>query len=433
VLGESTLAARLPFVLLGFLTIPCTYLLARRAFGSLAAARWSALFLATSVPFLLHARQARWYAPAYLLVACLLLAFLGLAQGRRFSLAAFVVSAVLLFYTNLFIAIGLLAAVLVSAPLLLARRAFFVDLFKAYALVALLTLPGIWLFDVFDKGGGGLDIEDILFFARRYVGLLFTFLLPLPLVVLVFLPLPARGSWCPAGGVRKALFFSVMILLYVCYLCLAPWMMPRYLFVVLPLTAVLIGFAMARVWAMNRWVAAILAMIVIGTNALHLVPLGLIGYPGTTACDTLPLAGQVTSPLAAYCCEITQPIHAPEAAVVDYLWKHGRKDDVVIATYGDLVFQFYLKRKVAGGLQGRPLPKDPDWVVVRGFTVVRDPAARKDGWVKESLKKDLNMDKYEEIDLGEDYFLENNPDPFYHYFRHPDPVENPVRLLRKKE
>src|SRR5207302_1394430 len=52
VLGPTTLAARLPFTVLAFLTIPLTYRLARRLFDSIAAARLSALFLALSVPFL---------------------------------------------------------------------------------------------------------------------------------------------------------------------------------------------------------------------------------------------------------------------------------------------------------------------------------------------------------------------------------------------
>ena len=60
VLGPTTLAARLPFAVLGFLAVPLTYLLARRLFGRVAVARLSALFLALSVPFLLHTRQARW-------------------------------------------------------------------------------------------------------------------------------------------------------------------------------------------------------------------------------------------------------------------------------------------------------------------------------------------------------------------------------------
>ncbi|HEV3261620.1 MAG TPA: glycosyltransferase family 39 protein, partial [Gemmataceae bacterium] len=57
VLGAGTVAARLPFVVLGFLTIPATYVLARGLFGPVGVARLSALLLTLSVPFLLHARQ----------------------------------------------------------------------------------------------------------------------------------------------------------------------------------------------------------------------------------------------------------------------------------------------------------------------------------------------------------------------------------------
>src|SRR5437899_334000 len=84
-LGTTPLAARLPFALLGLLTVPLVFILARDLFGSRRVARLSALCLATSVPFLLHARQARWHAPAFLLATGFLLGLTGTARGRRGS------------------------------------------------------------------------------------------------------------------------------------------------------------------------------------------------------------------------------------------------------------------------------------------------------------------------------------------------------------
>ncbi len=432
VFGQTTLAARLPFVLLGFLTIPLTYLLARRAFGSVAVARWSALFLTTSVPFLLHARQARWYAPAYFLVACLLLALLALTQGRRFSRLAFLASALFLFCTNYFIAIGLFLAVLLAAPLLQPRRAFLVELVKTYAILALLTAPGVWFFGILDKGGTGLEMDDILDFGRSYLGSLFTFLLPLSVLALAFLPMPARTSWSQPGSLRTTLFLCLVLVLYLAYLCLAPWVMFRYLTVLLPVTTLLMALGVARVWAWSRWAGALLVLTVVGTNALHLVPLGLYKYPGTRCNDSFSVSGPVSSPLVAYLIELTQPIAGPEAAVCDYLREHGQPNDVILATYGDLVFQFYLNRKVVGGLQGRDLPLDPDWVVRRRFVLVSRNEERKDGWVFDFLGEHLDASRYDRIEVGEELCLEHNPDPLFHVFRQPPAEMGPVILLRRK-
>src|SRR5437867_1953071 len=78
-LGPTTLAARLPFAILGLLCVPLVYLVARRLFASVAIARLSALFLALSVPFILHARQARWYALIDVSLLGLLLSVAGMA------------------------------------------------------------------------------------------------------------------------------------------------------------------------------------------------------------------------------------------------------------------------------------------------------------------------------------------------------------------
>src|SRR5688572_23156108 len=61
VFGEGTAAARLPFALVGLLCVPLTWWWTRRLFERDDLARLAAALLAFHVPFLLHARQARWY------------------------------------------------------------------------------------------------------------------------------------------------------------------------------------------------------------------------------------------------------------------------------------------------------------------------------------------------------------------------------------
>lgn len=184
VFGSTTLAARLPFALLGFLTIPLTYRLACRFFGSLLVARLSALFLTLSVPFLLHVRQARWYAPAYLLLVLLLSSLSGLVRGQRFAFAGFVTAGVLLFYTNYFVALGVLVALLISAPLLSWERAFLFRFLKASYLILLFILPGMSFFQVLDKKGV-LTVAHVMAQFRVCQGSYFTFLLPLPMLAVL--------------------------------------------------------------------------------------------------------------------------------------------------------------------------------------------------------------------------------------------------------
>ena len=61
ILGQTTLAARLPFALAGLATVPLLFRLVRRQFGSLPMAALSALLLVCNTYWILHARQCRYY------------------------------------------------------------------------------------------------------------------------------------------------------------------------------------------------------------------------------------------------------------------------------------------------------------------------------------------------------------------------------------
>jgi len=60
----GTFTARLPFALVGLLSVPSMYLLAHRVFGDRRIPLIAAGSLLLSVPFLLHVRQCRYYSVA---------------------------------------------------------------------------------------------------------------------------------------------------------------------------------------------------------------------------------------------------------------------------------------------------------------------------------------------------------------------------------
>lgn len=82
-LGAETFAARLPFALLGVLTIVSLYALGVSLFGDRALALGAAALLTLSVPFLLYVRQARYYAVAALAAVWVLYFFFALLRDRR--------------------------------------------------------------------------------------------------------------------------------------------------------------------------------------------------------------------------------------------------------------------------------------------------------------------------------------------------------------
>jgi Dolichyl-phosphate-mannose-protein mannosyltransferase len=429
-LGPTTLAARLPFALLGLLTVPLTYALARRLFGSLGVARLSALFLSLSVPFLLHARQARWCALAYLLVVLLLLCLLGLRRGSRGALAGCVASAALLFYTNYFVAVGVLLALLGAAPLLSCERPFVKRLLAACFAIAALTFPGLAFFEVLGKQGE-LSRGKVLGQLLACQGMYLTFLLPLPaLALLAWVLLTERAGRLAAGWRRGVSFLLAFSLLYTLYLSLAPWLFFRYLTILLPVAAVLLGLAADWVFARSRVLGAAALLTLLLTDYLHQVPLGLLEAPGTAVADRFPFGQPVSSPLSGYLYELTHPFDSPEQVLAEHLRKHAKATDVVLTTYDDLPLQFYTGLRVAGGLQGQPLPPEPDWVIRRHLILSGQPG--KDMDVARFIEGHIDRTQYEEVILPQkDYMLGHDPDPHHHLFRAP-PKGPPFFILKKK-
>jgi hypothetical protein len=107
-LGESRLAARLPFAAAALATVALLYALVRRVTGDARAALAAAVLLLCSAQFLLYARECRHYALNMLLTLAVFAAFLRLRERPRSPW--FAASAVALFHTQILPAAVCLAA-----------------------------------------------------------------------------------------------------------------------------------------------------------------------------------------------------------------------------------------------------------------------------------------------------------------------------------
>ncbi len=441
--GPTTLAARLPFAGLGMVAVLVTYLLARRLFASLGVARLSALLLTLSVSFLLQTRQARWCAVAYLLMPLLFLALARLSARQRLGVVGFVITAGLLFYTNYFIAIGLLFAIALLAPVCLGFR-LVPSLAAAYGLLALLVLPGMLYFNVLGKARqlDGMLVWDQF---RIYVGYFATYLLPLPVLAVLLVVTLRKGTMPKLAPDCKrwiCLFLGVSAL-FLLFLAVGPWQMFRYLSVLLPVAAIETALAIYWLWNIRARLAVLALAILIATDLCQRVPLAIINAPGTRSADEFAslsveapaLDGEkrlsialISFPLLGYLYEITHHVDDPECVVAEYLREYARPQDVVIASYGDLPLQFYTGLQVLGGLQGKPLPLDADWIFRRQFYMSADPGDDRD--TINFLVQRVDLTRYEAIDLpGSEVFLGNNPDPLYHCFRNRE--NQPILLYHK--
>ena len=139
--GESTLAARVPFAVLGLLTIVLVYATVLRVTQHRWTAASAAVLLTLSVQFLLYSRQSRNYSLSAALTCLLVFQFLRMNSWR--GAFGFATIAILLFHSHP-IAVAPLAALgvltLAYRPFQVQRRWFWI----AMTMVVPFTLP--WLF-----------------------------------------------------------------------------------------------------------------------------------------------------------------------------------------------------------------------------------------------------------------------------------------------
>ena len=395
-LGESAFAARLPFALLGVATVLATWQLGRELWRDRVAAAAGAGLLALSVPFLLLARQSRWYALAAFLEVGGLVAYARLAPGRRGPTWALGAALVLLFHTH-FLYAGLLLSALGLHAAFFARekrRA----LVAAAAGAAVFCVPWLlWLAGV-RLGAGYVERLQTpaasLRFAAAYARLLFAiflahglWLLALPLLALRRL---ARGerAWTAEPGISSA---AALVALHtgvgVALLgALSPGVYLRYLAPLVPPLFALAGLAvgaLARAWP-----------------AL-----------GAAAAAAWVLSG----PLDAFVYEITHDYDGPIEGIVEFLRHNARPGDSVAIVYGDLPLKFYTHLRVVGGLTGEDLEaaRGADWIILRAH----NPAPVSRG-MRETLRRWIAEGDYARIVLdAPELPFENREDVRLHYFR----------------
>jgi 4-amino-4-deoxy-L-arabinose transferase-like glycosyltransferase len=393
--GQTALAARLPFALCGVATVLLTWSFARELWRDRMAAGIAAGLLALSVPFLILARQSRWYALATLLELAGLFAYLRIAPGRRGPTWALLATALLLFHTH-FLYCALLLGTLALHAALLEREKLRPTLLVA-ASAALLCGPwALWLAG-FPSGPNLRRLHaasDPLRFARTYLGFLVGIFLASGVWLAALLPLALRRVWrgeavfalsrrTRSGLALVALHTSLGIALLA---GLGPDAYVRYLMPLVPPLFALGGLLVGSlVWV---WPA-----------------LGV----ATAA------AWILATPLDGFVYEITHDYDGPEEGIVEFLRQHARPTDVVAIVNGDLPVKFYTGLRVVGGLTGEDLAeaRDADWIILRSAIVA--PVSRR---VREALRRIVAEGHYARrvIDYP-DTIWENREDLRLHRFR----------------
>ncbi len=431
VLGTTTFAARLPFALLGLASIWLAYRLVRRLLGNQSLARWTAFLLLTCVPFLLHMRQCRYYAPTIFFGLWAVWAYLRFLKERRGSRWELGLAAVLLFHTNQGALPPVAAALLLHLAILRAPRRKWAALLPVGIFVLACTAPfALWL--QMGQLQGDLSWNQIRHHAQFYFRQINKYLLPIPFWLLLLAFIPAlRRRFAVLMGARPdkpAWLAACLLAVGLLFLILVPEQRHfRYLVNLIPWLMLFQATLLLSVFGTWRAAGYILAAVILLTDLVHYSGVNVLAaqIPSVRQRLSSPEARIRSLPLE-YLGEITRRYRGPMDAVVEKLTAEAQPGQTIKIPYEDHVILFYTDLIVEPIVDPEDFlrPTFPDWVVLR-----RD-------WLPEGFEQSEYFrqiqSRYEKRVLdAPDIPWQNRPDPGYHRFL-TDRQAPPVVLFRKR-
>jgi len=434
--GLTTYAGRLPFALLGLGCIFLVYLVVRHNFRDPAWALMAAALLTCSVPFLLYARQCRYYSLGAFLSLVSLYAFREKWQSKTFPALLLCLSLGLLFYANYLLFFSFAGAVLLAAGLLYRAEMPLARSLTLIIAVGIVILPGLFVFRVHQQATM-VSLESILANLQTYFGNFFQFMFPLPLALYLMWRwgrlLWTRTGLSGAPQEKFILFISLVVLGNVLLLTPAPQGELRYLIHLYPLCAIILGWIVCQAWRYQKFSGVLLAALLLGTNWLNILPMDWLRMMNRPFHNDHYMLTYPNLPLKLYLAELGSPYPDVNQRFIQFFQTHAKPGDTILTTYGDLPLQFYTSSRVLGGLQGQiPLTRPPDWLVLRWY-----PRWNRNHDLNESevfIRQLLsNSRAYQRVVLaGEDEIFGNQPDPFFHHFISPVESLSPITIYEKK-
>jgi 4-amino-4-deoxy-L-arabinose transferase-like glycosyltransferase len=418
--GLTTFAGRLPFALMGLACIFLVYRLVRHFFGDRNWAMCAAALLTCSVPFLLFARQCRYYSLGAFLTLMSLYSFKEDWQSRFMPALLLCLSIAYLFYTNYLLFYSFVIPAFL-AGIWLYPREFPVKRTTIITLATLIIIvPGLLLFRIQEQSHI-INLVVIPNNLENYFRDLIQYMIPLPIAVYLLWRW-RRVFWTRAGipgesGEKFILFLSLIIIGNIIFLSLAPQCEFRYLVHLYPLCAIILGWVLLRAWRYDKISGVLLGFLLCFTNWLYIVPMERLHINNRPNHTNRQMLTYPNLPLRLFLTELFSPYPDVNRNFIRFFQAQARPGDIILTTYGDLPLQFYTPFQVIGGLQGRiSLSRPPDWVVSRyEIRYNRDYKLQdSEKFIREKLS--LATDYQAIILPWEDEPFGNQADPYHHRF-----------------
>lgn len=422
IFGHTTFAARLPFALVGVLSVIALYFLTLKLTGDKITAFLAALLLSSSAPALIYFRTARYIGLPVLLTILLIYFYIRIFADKPWKPSPFILVAILFFHSMYVAFAGIILGVLIHFYLhrkkILPANARLVP--RCALIIGVFTLP--WMVSIvpvfsniakfYVDTSDLIDTSTIGLF-KHFAGYLFqlnNYIFPfLFLPVLFFKPL-------------KPLKLEIQLLL-ICTLTLlvasSPHSIPmqHYISSAFPLLFILLAMILTMFLKKNFWIPTVLTGTLIFSNLLHIGPLlplkffmqqrasndsqsVYLNYASRTFFREVRLASVFHEHLY----QISHPYRGPLDKIVEFFKTYGRKGQTCYIDNEPESLAYYTGMKMfANETLSRDNP--PDWIVLRGDQRMLDDGSTP---VKSVLKAILRDSPYRKIPLATPALRNNN-------------------------
>jgi hypothetical protein len=466
--GQSTVAARLPFVFFGILSVAALYFLSRRLSGCDRLAILASILLAFHTGFLVYSRLCRYFSLAFLFSILTLLTYLKWAdRPTRRNLALFTICSVLLFHSHYPIWPFILFTIGVYFLSFDRRRHPGKDLLKPFAvscsIMVALILPWVVYAQPYGHNipdwSGASHTDRIAMFAWKVNTWVFPFFGLLLIVGLVKALSAVRIIKRRLDTVRprREYLLLLCIPLYLVLITFAkhPMFSSQYTAHAIPFAAVTGAYLILWVREHSRVIASVTLALLVATNALHILPFVLIDKLGVNPRSVegfvvnpraqfnsgTPLAHFIydqlglRSQIFEYAYFATHPYDHRLKALTDYLKGHATPDQTILVPWHDAdAIRFYTNMKVVYHFK-------PSFTVQSVKALVYQPGIKLDWIVPNAFYEPdqpffkYDREEYERVYIGspKDYIYENEPNLDFFMWRTNSNAPKEFFILKRKE
>ena len=435
--GMNEFYLRLPFVLIGLATIALFYFFITKLTKEKFIIYTSTLLLATSITFILHVRQARWYSLSTFFALATWHTYLGWTQEKK-SHWPMVASAALLFHSQLFTFFAVAFSLAVHYALFEIKKASATESIKRIAIpfiaITILTLPWFLATGQLATKSAGFTLNPIALAANLgiygyYIAILLIPIILVGIFLIILIKNKERTILTPNHFIITILCASLF------FLAVKGDLLPaiRYLIFLIPLFSIINAFMLNELKKYSKPLAIILLMFMLLGNYANVIPFTLARV---TAQERITHAPQYiqsfiqhsTTPhlfLISYLYEITHHTTSTDRAILNIIKTKGKPADTFTTSHFPHTILIYTNltatvpdirvESFAKTTNKSITNTTPNWIIPRGFALEQEEI---DTFLKEADHR-YNLSAYEKIEIAIDDSERwaSAPDPINHRFR----------------